>query len=131
MEISIRPARSMSGSEPQGAFATVTSEAASVGVREIDTWKAPAILSSRPMASPATRSMVPRSHPATIALAAAPAAITPAVRTITSRKRLLLVVMRRAARSHHATVAAESVPEGSPSKTARLENARLVMDRNT
>ena len=110
METLTRPARTMNGSEPQGAFASVTSEATSVGVREIDRSKAPAIFSSRPMAWPATRSMVPRSHPGTIALTAAPAAITPAVRTITLRKRRLRVVMRRAARSHHATVAAESVP---------------------
>jgi hypothetical protein len=57
------------------------------------------------MAWPTARSIVPRSHPGTIALAAAAAAMTAAVRTITIRKRLLLVVMRRAARSHHATVA--------------------------
>ncbi len=103
MEIWIRPARSMNGSEPQGAFASVTSEAASVGVREIDRSKAPAIFTSRPRASPAARSMLPRSHLGTIALAAAPAAITAAARTIAIRKRLLRVVMRRAARSHHAT----------------------------
>ena len=117
MEILIRPARTMNGSDPQGAFASVTSEAASVGVREIDRSKAPAIFSSRPMAWPATRSMVPRSHPGTIALAAAPAAITAAVRTITIRKRLLRVVMRRAARSHHATVWTLQV--GSPAGQVR------------
>ena len=110
MEILIRPARTMNGSDPQGAFATVTSEAASVGVREIDRSKEPAIFSSRPMAWPATRSMVPRSHPGTIALAAAVKAITPAVSTIAIRKRLRCLVMRRAAPSHHAIVAAEPVP---------------------